>query len=184
MTRLDHPTVPAAGPTTPEEQPVPTDDPIAIRAGVSRSVAAPAEAVWAVLADGWQYATWVVGASRVRAVDDGWPQPSTRLHHSVGPWPALISDVTVADEAVPPHRLVLTARGWPLGEARVELEIVPDGDQTCTVSITEDATKGPGRLVPKPLRQALILPRNREALLRLALIAEGRHREWIGGSAQ
>ena len=36
-----------------------------------RSVDAPAEAVWDVLADGWQYATWVVGASRVRAVDPG-----------------------------------------------------------------------------------------------------------------
>ena len=34
------------------------------RPRVSRSVAAPAEAVWAVLSDGWQYATWVVGASR------------------------------------------------------------------------------------------------------------------------
>ena len=48
------------------------------RPTVSRSVAAPAEAVWAVLADGWQYATWVVGASRVRAVDAGWPRAGTR----------------------------------------------------------------------------------------------------------
>ena len=59
---------------------------------------------------------------------------------------------------------MLKARGWPLGEARVEIEVVPDGPQTCTVSITEDATSGPGLLVPLPARQAMILPRNREAL--------------------
>ena len=150
---------------------------------VSREVAAPAEAVWAVLADGWQYATWVVGASRVRAVDASWPDPGERLHHSIGPWPAVISDSTRSEESVPPRRLVLTARGWPLGEARVEIEVVPDGPQSCTVSIAEDAASGPGRLVPLPVRQALILPRNKEALLRLGLIAEGRHREHPGTSS-
>ena len=39
------------------------------RPRVTRTVDAPAEAVWAVLADGWLYASWVVGASRVREVD-------------------------------------------------------------------------------------------------------------------
>ena len=157
-------------------------DPGLSRPRVSRAVAAPADAVWAVLADGWQYATWVVGASRVRAVDEHWPDAGQRLHHSVGPWPALISDSTRSEEADPPRRLVLTARGWPIGEARVEIEIVPDGPETCTVSIAEDASSGPGRLVPLPIRQAVILPRNKEALLRLALIAEGRHREHPGTS--
>ena len=97
-------------------------------------------------------------------------------------WPVMISDSTVAEEAEEPHHLVLTARGWPLGEARVEIEVVPDGPGSCTVSIAEDASAGPGKLVPMPLRQLGILPRNREALRRLALIAEGRHREWLGGS--
>ena len=129
-----------------------SDHPAQSRPTVSRSVAAPPEAVWAVLADGWQYATWVVGASRVRAVDAGWPQAGTRLHHSFGPWPAVISDATVSDEAEEPHHLVLTAKGWPVGEARVEIEIVPDGPGDCTVSIAEDAITGPGRFVPKPVR--------------------------------
>lgn len=147
------------------------------RPRVSRSVAAPAQAVWDVLADGWQYATWVVGASRVRAVDDEWPKAGSRLHHSVGVWPALLSDSTSSESSEEPSRLVLTARGWPLGEARIEIEVVPDGTATCTVSIAEDASSGPGLLVPRPVRQAMILPRNREALRRLGLIAEGRHRE-------
>lgn len=167
---------------TDEDPTMTTDDQAMSRPRVSRSVAAPAEAVWAVLSDGWQYATWVVGAARVRAVDDGWPQSGTRLHHSVGLWPALISDATVSEVCEVPRHLVLTARAWPAGEARVEIEVVPDGPQTCTVSIAEDASSGPGRLVPLPVRQMMILPRNREALRRLALIAEGRHREWVAGS--
>jgi hypothetical protein len=158
-----------------------SDHPAQSRPTVSRPVAAPPEAVWAVLADGWQYGTWVVGASRVRAVDPGWPQAGARLHHSFGPWPAVISDATVSNEAEEPRHLLLTARSWPVGEARVEIQIVPEGPDGCTVSIAEDAITGPGRIVPMPVRQALVLPRNREALRRLAFIAEGRHREWVAG---
>jgi len=54
-------------------------------------VTAPAEAVWAVVSDGWLYANWVVG-SRVRAVDPGWPAEGCRIHHSFGVWPAVIDD--------------------------------------------------------------------------------------------
>jgi hypothetical protein len=52
----------------------------------------------------------------------------------------------------------------------------PHGPRECVVTIREDAVAGPGTLVPKPVRQALILPRNREALRRLALLAEGEAR--------
>ena len=38
----------------------------------------------------------------------------------------------------------------------------------------EDASRGPGRLVPHAVRQAGIARRNHEALLRLALLAERR----------
>ena len=86
-----------------------SDHPAQSRPTVSRPVAAPPEAVWAVLADGWQYGTWVVGASRVRAVDPGWPRAGARLHHSFGPWPAVISDATVSNEAEEPRHLFLTA---------------------------------------------------------------------------
>ena len=49
-----------------------------------RVMQAPPDQVWAVLADGWLYPLWVVGASRMRDVDDHWPAPGARLHHSVG----------------------------------------------------------------------------------------------------
>jgi len=35
--------------------------------------------VFDILADGWLYPVWVVGASHLRDVDTGWPQPGSRL---------------------------------------------------------------------------------------------------------
>ena len=144
---------------------------------VKRQFQAPVEAVWSVLGDGWAYATWVVGASRVRAVDEGWPDEGRRIHHSFGLWPLLINDTTEVLSARKPTELVLKARGWPLGEAMVLVSLEAESDQTCTVSIAEDAVSGPAKVAPMPLRQALILPRNREALNRLAYLAEGRYRQ-------
>ncbi len=152
------------------------------QAEVTRVVKAPAEAVWAILADGWLYATWVVGASRVRDVDEGWPAAGKRIHHSFGTWPLLIHDTTSVERSTEPSELVLTARGWPFGEARVQVTIEPNGPAECIVTLVEDASAGPGQLVPKPARQLLITPRNTEALRRLAYLAEGRHRSGLTGT--
>lgn len=143
---------------------------------ISREVAAPVSAVWDVLADGWSYATWVVGAARVRDVEPGWPARGSRVHHSFGLWPLLIQDFTSVESVTEPTELVLTARGWPVGEARVHLSVRANGPVGSVVTITEDAASGPGRFVPPPLRHLLIGPRNRETLHRLALLAEGRFR--------
>jgi hypothetical protein len=131
------------------------------------------EQVFAVLHDGWTYPVWVVGASRMRDVDDSWPAPGTKLHHSFGVWPLVLDDTTEALEFQPGQRLVLEARGWPVGKARVDITVKPDGDGSL-VSIDEDVTDGPAKLVPEPVRIAGIDMRNRETLRRLAYLAEGR----------
>ena len=153
------------------------DEPDTSVATITRRVDAPTQAVWDVLADGWFYATWVVGASRVRGVDEGWPAAGTRIHHSFGVWPAVVSDTTHVISSTAPTELVLRAKGWPAGEAKVVITVTPAGGESCTVAMTEDAVTGPGTLVPRPLRQLAIGPRNVEALRRLAYLAEGRHRE-------
>jgi uncharacterized protein YndB with AHSA1/START domain len=130
------------------------------------------EEVFAVLEDGWLYPQWVVGAARMRAVDDAWPQPGSRLHHSVGPWPLLIDDTTSVLEYEPPRRMVLQARAWPAGEARVEITVEPTPDG-CLLRIAEDASRGPATLIPPALRRPMLHWRNTEALRRLALMAEG-----------
>jgi uncharacterized protein YndB with AHSA1/START domain len=137
-----------------------------------RRVSASPEQVFGVLADGWLYPTWVVGASRMRTVDSTWPAVEARLHHSVGVWPLLLNDETRILEWQPPRRAVMEAKGWPFGTATVELEVTPHGSG-CTVRITENPRRGPGVLVPKPLRDPLIKIRNTETLRRLAFLAEG-----------
>jgi uncharacterized protein YndB with AHSA1/START domain len=139
----------------------------------TRSVSATPEQVWKVLSDGWLYPLFVVGASRMRDVDESWPAVGARLHHSVGTWPLLIDDTTEVLEVDEGKRLLLLARGWPAGQANVDISLEPSGDTT-VVTITEDATAGPGLLVPKPLRDAQLHWRNVETLRRLAFVVEGR----------
>jgi uncharacterized protein YndB with AHSA1/START domain len=140
-----------------------------------RVIDAPPQAVWDVLADGWLYPLWVVGATRMREVDDTWPQAGSKIHHSVGVWPAVIDDDSEVLESEPPRRLVLRAKGWPFGTADVVLDLEDLGTQT-RVRITEDVAQGPGRLVPYPLRAPVIKARNVEALRRLRYLAERRTR--------
>jgi uncharacterized protein YndB with AHSA1/START domain len=139
---------------------------------IRQDTSATPDEVFAVLTNGWLYPTWVVGASRMRAVDAEWPAVGARLHHSFGVWPAVVDDETVVLTNEAPHRLVMQAKGWPAGEATVEIRI-EDRDGGATVTITEDVDKGPGRLVPAFVRQPLIAQRNVETLRRLIWLAEG-----------
>lgn len=139
----------------------------------SRIVTASPEQVWRVLSDGWLYPVWVVGATRMRDVDDAWPAVGSQLHHSVGIWPVVVDDTTEVLEVRAPEYLRLRARAWPGGEAEVELLLEPAEGGT-RVTIVEDVVKGPTALTPEPLRKLPLLWRNRETLRRLAFIAERR----------
>jgi hypothetical protein len=129
--------------------------------------------VWEVLADGWLFPLWVVGACRIRGVDGGWPAPGAKLHHSVGVWPVMLNDNTESLACEPGERLELQARAWPLGEAKVVLRLraAPAGTE---IELEEDLTHGPGSFMPRPLRTGALHVRNVETLKRLAMLAEGR----------
>ena len=128
--------------------------------------------VFRVLSDGWLYPAWVVGASRMRKVDEDWPRVGSRLHHSFGVWPMLIDDATLVEEFEPPHRLVIRPKGWPIGEARVTIDVKQRGEATL-VRIQEEAVAGPGRLIPRLVLDLFLHRRNTETLHRLAYLAEG-----------
>ncbi|HEX5510783.1 MAG TPA: SRPBCC family protein [Actinomycetales bacterium] len=142
---------------------------------VEHRIQAPAEAVWAVLADGWSFATWVVGASRIREVDRHWPHAGARIQHSVGLWPLLLNDHTEVISEIPNRELVLGARAWPVGEARVRITLEPDGADATKAVIEEVVDKGLGAAVPMAAQQLFVVPRNRETMRRLALLAEGKY---------
>ncbi|WP_435201945.1 SRPBCC family protein [Janibacter sp. GS2] len=139
-------------------------------ATIRETTSAPADRVWAIIADGWTYGAWVVGASRVRSVDEAWPAVGATLHHSVGVWPLVRDDVTSVLEVESGRRLLLAARVHPVGTQAVELTITPSGEGSI-VTMREEVTHGPLRLVPRRLRQVGLTLRNREAVRRLCLLA-------------
>lgn len=140
---------------------------------VTRDIAAAPQRVWDVIADGWTYSQWVVGNSRMRAVDPNWPAPGSTIHHSIGVWPVLLNDETVVEEAVEPERLVLYAKGRPFGGARIILRLV-EIPQGCRVEMDEFPISGVGKLIPDRLGDMAAYPRNTETLRRLAFLAERR----------
>jgi uncharacterized protein YndB with AHSA1/START domain len=145
-------------------------------ARVSTVIEASPERIWRVLSDGWLYPLWVVGATHMRDVDEGYPAAGTKLHHSIGAWPVLVEDDTVVQECEPPSRLLLRASGWPAGVAMIELTLEPVGS-TCRVTMFEEPVEGPGQVAHKLLRPAsewALTKRNNECLARLKAIVERR----------
>ncbi|MFI6099801.1 SRPBCC family protein [Lentzea sp. NPDC051213] len=143
-------------------------------AEVSLDIDASIADVWNVLADGWSYAGWVVGASHIRAVDTGWPKPGTRIHHSVGPWPLVIQDTTEVVRCEAPGLLELDARLWPVGAARIAFTLRARSEAVTALRMTETVVRGPSAYLPQFAQDLLLIPRNRESLQRLAALAGGR----------
>lgn len=139
----------------------------------SRLVDATPREVWSVLADGWLYPVWVVGATRMREVTENWPEVGAKLHHSVGTWPVMINDNTEVLDSSTGRRLRLKARAFPAGAAEVEILLATEGSQT-RVTITEKVVEGPAKLIPAPVETAAMKWRNTETLRRLAYVVEGR----------
>jgi hypothetical protein len=137
---------------------------------VTRDIPASRSQVWDVIADGWTYSQWVVGNSRMRAVDPTWPAVASTIRHSIGVWPLVINDETVVEECVPQEKLVLHAKGQ-LGGARVILRLsdIPNG---CRVTMEEYPVSGVGALLPSQLSDLAAWPRNRESLWRLGALAQ------------
>ncbi|WP_433407313.1 SRPBCC family protein [Saccharomonospora azurea] len=133
----------------------------------SRVMPARPERVFAVLADGWSYAGWVVGNAHIRDVDESWPAEGSRIHHKAGAWPLQVPDISRVTAVEPGRMIELEARLWVLGRARVRVVLEPEGDERTKVTISEEAIEGPARLLPVPVQALYLKPRNSEALSRL-----------------
>lgn len=134
------------------------------------------EDVFAVLADGWTYGMWVVGAARIRDVDKAWPGAGSRIHHSVGAWPLLLSDNSEVERVDAPHLLQLRVKAWPTGEARVTISCRPVAEGGTEVVMEERAVSGPAKLIPEAAQDVMLHARNTESLRRLAYLAENHAR--------
>jgi hypothetical protein len=125
-----------------------------------RLIHASVDDVFAVLTDGWSYASW--------------PQPGHSIHHSVGAWPLLLDDTTTVVRYEPLRLLELKVRAWPTGEGTVEF-VATSKKNHCHLVMREQMTKGPATIIPKAVADPILNARNEETLQRLALLAEGRH---------
>jgi hypothetical protein len=133
---------------------------------------AEAQQVFDVLADGWGYAAWVVGTARVRAVDPEFPKPGARIHHSVGLWPALMSDRSQVLRVVPGREIELDVAIGPLGRGTVTVRLEPLPDGRCDVVLSEVVNGRLAGLVPEQVSDVVLAVRNRETLHRLIALAE------------
>lgn len=127
-------------------------------------IEASRDEVFDVLCDGEHYASWVVGARRIRAVDDGFPSPGTRLHHSVGVAPLVVRDETLVLAADRPALLELEAHGAGF-KANVRFQLAEDRDGT-EVVMDEEGADSRSRAVVAVTRP-LVAGRNAETLWRL-----------------
>lgn len=142
-------------------------------AEVNGVIGVPPGDVWATLSDGWLYATWVIGTSKIRSVDRDFPAEGTKIHHGFGLWPVMIEDESEVLDCLPEQRLVLQARGWPVGEATTVIELQPVSGGTA-LRLFETPTKGPGAWLNNRLAEAVLRKRLAEMLDRLTRICEGR----------
>lgn len=132
-----------------------------------RRIPHPPAAVLALLADGSRYAEWVVGAKRIRAVDEAWPAVGSQFHHTVGVGPLSTDDSTeVLEFNRPDGPVVLKARGWPTGAARVTITAGATADGS-EVRIDEVPIEGPAKKLDNPVLDGLIHVRNVESLRRM-----------------
>lgn len=140
---------------------------------VHRDFSVPPEVAYRVFEDGWLYSLWVVGTSHIRDVDDEWPAVGSHIQHAFGVWPMLVRDQTTVLENDPPRRLVLQARAWPAGQARIELTLEPR-DGGCRLILDEYPVSGLGKVLHNTLADKLLYRRNVETLNRLAPLVERR----------
>ncbi|MEX0153578.1 SRPBCC family protein [Microbacterium sp. LMI1-1-1.1] len=136
--------------------------------------------VFAVLSDGWLYPVWVVGATRMRDVDPGFPWVGTQIHHSLGVWPIMLHDETEVVEWAPPQRLRLRPSASVLGRGVIRIDVRPH-DVGAAVTMVEEPVSGVAARLPRQLWAPLLRLRNHECLNRLAFLAEGRAAERAAG---
>jgi len=139
----------------------------------TRDTTASRQQVWNVIADGWTYSQWVVGNTRMRAVDPNWPASGSKIHHTIGVWPVVLNDESEVESCTPLEEIILLAKSRPFGGARITLRLSDIGNG-CRIDMAEVPVGGPLNWLPRGVALAAVWPRNRECLRRLAALAERR----------
>ena len=129
-----------------------------------------ATSLFAHLADPLTYPNWLVGAQRIRSVDDDWPRPGSQFHHRVGVGPLTLDDDTTVVSVSTPDELVLRASLGPLGTALIRFTL--EGSTPTTVYFDEAPDSGLLKLIGRTIGRWALKPtawgRNEASLRRLS----------------
>jgi uncharacterized protein YndB with AHSA1/START domain len=126
----------------------------------------PPAKVFEHLIDPWEYPKWLLGASDMRAVDDGWPAVGSDFHHTVGWGPLKVNDRSEVLEIDAPRRLVLLVKATPLVQGKVTFTVEPDGDGSL-LTLAEGPAVPAGNLL-RPVLDPVTHLRNKRSLQQLA----------------
>ncbi|MDQ1380159.1 MAG: hypothetical protein QOJ71_878 [Actinomycetota bacterium] len=134
-------------------------------------IEATAESIFSVLVDPYTYPDWLVGAQRIRSVDDSWPEPGSAFHHVVGFGPIKVADSTRVTSLARPSCLELNARARPFGRVRVRFTLQPvspaPGENDRTELSLEETPTSPVLRLLTPFLDPGIAVRNDASLKRL-----------------
>ena len=135
-------------------------------------IEADRDSVWAAVADPTTYPSWLVGAKKIRAVDEDWPTPGTRFYHRVGFGPVTFDDHTAVVEVDPRRLLTLRIRATFALQAIARFELSDHPRGTHIRFEEEPARRIIGNLV-RPVLDPLTHGRNAASLRRLGSLVTG-----------
>lgn len=140
---------------------------------VRQTIQASTAAVWDVLIDPTTYPRWLIGAQKIRDVDDSWPEVDSAFHHRVGVWPVLIDDKSIIREVRTQHRLVIEVRATPAvrGVVQFDLEDADEGRATVVEMSEEPLHRLVGNVL-RPILDPLTHLRNKRSLEKFEQLVE------------
>jgi uncharacterized protein YndB with AHSA1/START domain len=126
--------------------------------------AAPAD-VFAVLVEPRTYPDWLIGAAKIRDVDENFPSPGSKFHHVVGVRPVAIPDHSEVLDVEPNRSLTLLVKARPLFAGVVVFRITGDDDgEGCILTCEEAPTFPVMKDLLRPVIDPLIHVRNQRSL--------------------
>lgn len=126
----------------------------------------PPEVVFEHLTDPWEYPRWLLGASKMRAVDSDWPSVGSNFHHTVGWGPLKVDDRSCVEEIDAPRKLVLYVKATPLVQGKVTFTL-EDIDGGTLLTLQEEPAVPIGNLL-RPVLDPATHARNKKSLQQLA----------------
>ena len=158
--------------STPGSNPVQVSLGCEVLTSYAGTTSASPDRVWRVVANGWLFAQWAIGAVKVCRVDDDWPSAGSSLDHAFGHGRFVLRSETRVLASTPGELLRVRTDGWPTGgsELTVTLESGPSGT---ILLVDELAVAGPDHVLPPAVHTMLLQWRNTQLVRGLALLAEG-----------